>query len=119
MTILTLRVPGPRGRTGIPGSASLGTKLISATTYTLLDEDHGYIGLFSAGTDITATVVAGLPDDFYFGIVPTGLGAVTVVPGSGVSIVEADNNFTTETRYVMLTLVARATDSYLLVGRTI
>lgn len=119
MTILTLRIPGPRGRTGIPGSASLGTKTITATTYTLLDDDHGYVLLFSAATDIAVTVPAGLPDDFYCGVVPTGLGAVTLGPASGVSLVEADSNFTTETRYVMLTLVALATDSYLLAGRTI
>ena len=92
---------------------------ISATSYALLAADVGKLLNFTAATSITVTVPAGLPVDFYCSITQGGLGQVTIAAGDGVTLVNADGEFSTEARYVRLSLYATAADSYVLEGRTV
>lgn len=94
-------------------------KAVTVTTYTITAADRGKLLAFTADTSVTVTVPDGLPSDFYCSIEQDGLGQVTVAAGDGVTLVNADGEFSTEARYVRLTLWAMSADTYRLEGRTI
>lgn len=105
---------GSTGRTLADWSGAL-VATIAASTYTILESDHGKALLFTAGA--TVTVPAGLPVNFTCGIVQAGASQVTVA-ASGVTINEPDSHLKTEKQWVMLSLMATALNTYLLTGRT-
>lgn len=92
-------------------------KTISATSYTLLTDDDGWIIDFTAATAVTVTVPAGLGDKFACGISQGGLGKVTL-SASGVSLIEPDSLLATEKRYVLLFVCAFAANALRIFGRT-
>lgn len=69
----------------------LKVKDIAATSYTVLDEDTGYILNFTAATAIALTVNANAGEKgFTFGIVQSGAGQITI--GGSASLVNVDSH---------------------------
>jgi len=63
------------------------------------------------------TIPSGLRSDFACSILQAGTGQVTVTAGSGVTLNNADDLYSTQAQYVRLGLVAIAADDYVLEGR--
>lgn len=61
-------------------------KTISATSYTLIDDDFGRRLSFTSGTAVTVTVPPGLQSNFYCFWRQRGGGQLTFVAGSGVTL---------------------------------
>lgn len=93
-------------------------KPITATTHTLSAYENGFILETGADAPVSITVPSGLPQGFVCGISQGGTGQVTVVEGDGVTIIEPDDQFSTEKQYVLLTLISVAPDNFRLYGRT-
>lgn len=102
---------------GILTGANVST--IEDTAYTLAATDRSKLINSTAATSVTITIPSGLVEDFYCSITQGGLGQVTIAAGDGVTLVNADGEFSTEARYVRLSLYATAADSYVLEGRTV
>ncbi len=105
----------PVDKIGLLASPQIET--ISATTYAVTKDHHGKILDFIAGSAVTLTVPAGLPDDFICGISQGGAGQITLVESS-VTINEPDGQLSTAAQFVLLTLMAFSTDTFRLYGRT-
>lgn len=102
-------------RIGLLASPQIET--IVATEYALTKDHHGKILDFVADSAVTLTVPAGLPADFICGISQGGAGQV-MLQASGVTIGEPDDQFSTEKKFVMLTIVGFAANVFRLYGRT-
>ena len=101
----------------ISGSTNLETaiKTVSDSSYTLLQSDDNKILDFTVGC--TVTVPAGLEIPYSVGIAQGGVDQVSLI-ADNVILVEPDDQFSTEKRYVQLVLTAFSQDSFRLNGRT-
>ncbi|QIG75612.1 hypothetical protein EVC20_041 [Rhizobium phage RHph_Y2_17_1] len=90
-------------------------KSLNVPTYTLKDEDAGYLLNFAQGTIVT--VPTGLPDDFYCSLRQGGSNQITVV-GAGVTVEEIDGRFRSEKRLAILHVARFPDGKFQLIGRT-
>ncbi|AGC36046.1 hypothetical protein B7L88_gp002 [Rhizobium phage RHEph10] len=90
-------------------------KTIDKATYTLSDDDAGYLLDFVQGT--TITVPTGLADDFYCSLRQGGASQIRVV-GAGVTVEEIDNQFRSEKRLAVLQVARFPDGKFQLLGRT-
>lgn len=91
---------------------------VAGTSYTLLATDALATLRFTSSTAVTVTVPTGLPANFSCSLMQKGTGAVTVEADPGVTVGNADDQFTTQTQLVRLTLLPNGTNDYVLEGRT-
>ncbi len=82
------------------------------TTYTVAQSDMGGVIIINSSVDVTVTVPATLPIGFVTQIIQKGMGRVTVVGGSGLTLNSA-SGFNTRTQFSAIgILVASATEGY-------
>ena len=94
-------------------------KAISATTYTLLAADAGYLLVFTAGTAVTVTVPANATAAFVTGeplyVMQKGAGAVTLV-ASGCTLYSSDGLLSTRTAYAAIGLQYLGSNEWVVIG---
>ncbi|QIG69073.1 hypothetical protein EVB78_040 [Rhizobium phage RHph_N1_15] len=90
-------------------------KAIDKATYTLTNDDAGYLLDFAQGTVIT--VPTGLKDDFYCSLRQGGATQIRVT-GAGVTVEEIDNRFRSEKRLAILNVARFPDGKFQLIGRT-
>ena len=92
---------------------------VSATSYTLDDDDETKLLRFTAATAVTVTVPPNsseaLPVGFICHVHQAGAGVVTVAAGSGVTV-NSSVSLSTNNQYSALSLFKVGTDSWVLVG---
>lgn len=84
------------------------TKLVTAATYTLLEEDSGKHVVFSRATPILITVPTGLTAGWNVVGVQGGAGQLTIQAAQGLTIGEADGLRKTAQQYAQFGLVIGA-----------
>jgi hypothetical protein len=103
--------------------------IVGATAYTLSSSGSAFTNpptsgggdnnktlSFTAATAITVTVPAGLTMGFRCNLIESGLGTVTVVAGSGVTIHSFSGSLAMIGRYSVATLWSTDQDTYVLSG---
>ena len=98
-------------------SGNLPIKTVSATTYTLLSTDAGYLIVFTAATAVTVTVATNVTQAFAQGdvvyLMQKGAGAVTL---SGVTLDSSDGLLSTRTTYALIAASYLGADEWLVFG---
>ena len=98
---------------------STAIKTISATTYTLLAADAGYLLVFTAGTAVTVTVPPNATAAFVAGepvyLMQKGGGAVTLV-ASGCTLYSSDGLLSTRTAYAAIGLQYLGGNEWVVIG---
>lgn len=92
-------------------------KTISATTYTLLDEDAGKVLHFTSSTSVTVTIPTGLATNKRYEGVQLGDGQVSFVTDGTTLRVGASETATTAEKYSVFGLDWIGTNEYLLYGK--
>jgi hypothetical protein len=98
---------------GMRGPAPVKTE--SGTAYTLAAADSGKVLVFTSATNVTLTVPSGLDAGFGCLIVQLGAGRVTPT-ASGTTIRQRESLTRTAGQYAIATLIAYASDTFVLSG---
>jgi hypothetical protein len=95
-----------------------GISTISATSYTLNNDDNGTVIVFTNGSSITLTIPAGLTERFTCSVVQYGAGQVTVAAGAGVTLRLRGSTNKTGGQYAIASLISVVPNEYILAGDT-
>jgi hypothetical protein len=94
--------------------AAIGTN--AGTTLSLAAANNGCVARFTAATDVTLTVPAGLPAGFSVLLVQRGAGPVIPTPADGVTIRQRQGLTKTAGQYAVATLVCDTANDCILSG---
>jgi len=117
-------IGSPGGATGATGATgpndTVGKNNQTGTSYTLQLSDAGQVVELSNSASITLTIPANgtvaFPANSIIELWAMGIGVVTVVPASGVTLRSPDSMVTLRTQYSSAVLRKRATDEWVLGG---
>jgi len=91
-------------------------KVISDTSYTLLDDDIGKILQFTSNSAITITMPIGLVVGYHTQVLQTGTGQVTVVAAVGAAMQSADTLLSTRVQYSIMSVQMYTADTFVIAG---
>lgn len=91
---------------------------VSASNYTLNNNDNGKIIVFTSGSAVTLTIPSGLTERFTCSLIQYGAGQVTVTTGAGATLQLRGSTNKTGGQYAIASLVSVVVDEYILAGDT-